>query len=53
MPRRKNMNYTKPQITKLGDAMAVITMTGFKPLIFIGDGVALLRFIVPAYDLDE
>lgn len=34
------MNYTKPQITTLGDAMVVITITGFKPLILIEDGIA-------------
>jgi len=47
------MNYTRPQLTILGDATKFISITGFKPLVFIGDDFALLRHILPAYDLDE
>jgi hypothetical protein len=51
--RKKTLNYTKPQLTILGDATKFIAITGFKPLISIGDDFALLRHILPAYDLDE
>jgi len=47
------MNYTKPQVTSLGDAKAIIALTGFKPLVFVEDGAILLRIFLPAYDLDE
>jgi hypothetical protein len=47
------MNYEKPQVTTLGDAKTLISLTGFKPLVLIGDGIALLRHLIPAYDLDE
>jgi hypothetical protein len=47
------MNYTKPQVAILGDAKSIIAVITYKPWLVVTDGFELLRFTVPAYDLDE
>jgi hypothetical protein len=48
--RRKTVNYTKPEVTVLGQAVQVINHVG-KELPPATDGTA--KSIMPAYDLDE
>jgi hypothetical protein len=51
----KTMNYTKPQVTALGEAACIIGFLGIKESFGLFDSIApLLRLrINPAYDLDE
>lgn len=46
------MNYTKPEVAVLGQAVEVIELTGKKPSIHRGDAPQLFT-VNAAYDLDE
>lgn len=55
-PRKeeKTMNYTKPEVSILGDAAAVIQLTGQnKKTSSVSDGQPGFIHSTPAYDLDE
>jgi hypothetical protein len=45
------MNYTKPEVAVLGNAVSLIEMTGHKPSLIAGDNG--FTKVNPAYDLDE
>jgi hypothetical protein len=52
--KRKTMNYTKPEVTTLGAAAAVIQLTGQnKKTSNVSDGQPSFSHSIPAYDLDE
>jgi hypothetical protein len=53
--RRNTMNYTKPQVATLGQAVRVIeNLTPVKPNTPYTDGNNMIQpFHNPAYDLDE
>ncbi len=46
------MNYTKPEVAVLGDAVRVIELRGTKTG-SQSDGVGQPKILNPAYDLDE
>lgn len=45
------MNYTKPEVAVLGEAVSLIESTGSKPSLIAGDSG--FTKVNPAYDLDE
>jgi hypothetical protein len=51
--RRKTMNYTKPEVAVLGEAVRVIEMTGLKIHGTVTDPTTGQPKVNPAYDLDE
>jgi hypothetical protein len=47
------MNYTKPEVALLGEAVRVIELRNGKGHTFVGDGQTIVKVLNPAYDLDE
>jgi hypothetical protein len=45
------MNYTKPEVSILGEAKSVVESLGYKPASPVFDGTKAI--LDPAYDLDE
>ena len=46
------MNYTKPEVAVLGQAVRVIEQRT-KGNTYVGDGQIVFKVLTPAYDLDE
>ncbi len=46
------MNYTKPEVAVLGEAVRVIENRQTKPSTFVSDGIGVPK-LTAAYDLDE
>ena len=46
------MNYTKPEVAVLGQAVRVIEQRNGKGHTYVGDGQTI-KVLTPAYDLDE
>jgi hypothetical protein len=47
------LNYTKPEVSAIGDATRVILINPAKPYIYFLDGTWKRPRCTPAYDLDE